>query len=129
MAKELKHILCIDDEADILEVTKMCLEVVGGYNVTTLNSTADIISKVSSVKPDLILLDVMMPEIDGPSLLTQLRSSQEFKNIPVIFMTARIQKKEVDEYLKHGAYGVISKPFEPMQLASQIQEIWNKANG
>jgi len=126
MKKELKHILCVDDEADILEVTKMCLEVVGEYKVTTLSSGAEAIKQVSDIKPDLILLDVMMPQMDGPATLAELRKKPELNDIPVIFMTARIQKKEVDEYYSHGASGVISKPFEPMELAGQIQQIWEK---
>ncbi len=126
MKKELKHILCVDDEADILEVTKMCLEVVGDYKVTTLSSGVEAIKQVADIKPDLILLDVMMPQMDGPATLAELRKNPELYNIPIVFMTARIQKKEVDEYYGQGAIGVISKPFEPMELAGQIQQIWDK---
>lgn len=126
MTSELRHILCIDDENDILEVVQMCLETVAGCRVTTLSSAVDALAKIDSIAPDLILLDVMMPEMDGPSALKKLRERKEFDHIPVVFMTARVRPPEIQFYIDMGAAGVVSKPFDPMQLARQIADIWTQ---
>jgi CheY-like chemotaxis protein len=78
---------------------------------------------VSDEKPDLILLDVMMPELDGPSTLRALRDSPRGRDVPVIFMTAKAQPREVESYLALGARGVVVKPFDPMNLPDQVRAI------
>lgn len=129
MGRELKHILCIDDQEDILEVTRMCLETVGGYQVTICNNGRGGIDTAREIGPDVILIDVMMPDTDGPAALRILQQDNKLRDIPVIFMTARVHKSEVEEYIKMGAVGVISKPFNPMGLAGEIQTIWSNLNG
>ncbi len=124
MTKELKTILCIDDEADILEVLQLALEAVGGFTVHTCNHSKQAPEKAESLKPDLILLDVMMPGQDGPATLKILRENGNINKIPVLFMTARVQKSEIDEYMALGVAGVIAKPFDPMTLSAQIIQIW-----
>ena len=129
MAPELKHILCIDDEEDILEVASMCLEAVGGLKVSRATSGNDGISVARQEKPDVILLDVMMPLMDGPTTLKKIMQDDSLKKIPVIFMTARAQPEEVKKYLSYGAIDVIEKPFDPMLLAQQVQQVWSRHHG
>jgi two-component system OmpR family response regulator len=126
MPSELRHILCVDDEDDILEVTKLCLESIGGFSVTCCSNGADIVSMVEREQPDLILLDVMMPHMDGPSTLRLLQQSSASSHVPVVFMTARVQPAEVGEYLGLGAVGVVAKPFDPMLISAQVADIWRK---
>lgn len=129
MKQALQHILCIDDETDILEVARMCLETVGGYQVSICSSGAEAVAKVDGIKPDLIMIDVMMPGMDGPATMIELKKNPALAKTPIVFMTARIQPTEIREYLVMGASAVLPKPFDPMTLSSQIQEIWDKHAG
>lgn len=126
MSKMLNHILCIDDEDDILMVATLCLEEVGGFQVTGCQNGLDGVEKAISLKPDLILIDVMMPNMDGPATLKKIRSHQELDHIPVVFMTARVQPAEIQEYINLGAADVVAKPFNPMTLSTEIQDIWDR---
>lgn len=126
MENQLKHVLCVDDEDDIREVAQMSLETVGGLTVTALNSGEEAVSKAESINPDVILLDVMMPKMDGPTTLKMLRQNSALDKIPIILMTARVQTAEIEEYLQLGAAGVVPKPFDPMTLTAKITEIWEK---
>lgn len=122
---ELKTIICIDDEPDILELIKMSLETVGNYNVVAYKSGADALACIQGEEPDLIIIDSMMPDMNGMELLVELRKMDEIKSTPIVFMTARIQPQEKEEYLNLGAIAVIPKPFDPMELASQVKEAWD----
>lgn len=124
MTHDLRHILCVDDDSDILEIVQMALEDIGGFRVTGLSSAETAISEAARLKPDLVLVDVMMPGMGGPGLLKALRARPDLKSLPVIFMTARIQASEVNDYRALGADGVIPKPFDPMKLSEQIHAIW-----
>src|ERR1700722_6506540 len=124
MTQPLKHILCVDDENDILEVTKMSLENVGGYQVSVCHSGKEACERAPDMHPDMIILDVMMPGLDGPSAYSKLKNMPTLKGVPVVFMTARVQPKEVASYLGLGATGVILKPFDPMQLPKEIESLW-----
>ncbi len=128
MSRALNHVLCVDDEPDILEVAQLSLETVGGYRVSSAASGKVALAQVESLRPDIILLDVMMPGMDGPSTLQALRSRPATAHIPVVFMTARVQSAEVVEYLEQGAAGVIAKPFDPMTLSSQLEELWSSSD-
>ena len=126
------HILCIDDEDDILEVVRMCLSFDGGFSISTCKSGAEALDFLDQVRPDLILLDVMMPKMDGPATFEAIKTIKAAENIPVIFMTARVQSSEVDAYLKLGAIGVVPKPFDPVTLASEIRkafDVWARKPG
>jgi two-component system, OmpR family, response regulator len=114
-----KRILYIDDEPDLQWLVKHILESVGGFDVMVCSSGADGLRNVSDFAPDLVLLDVMMPELDGFSVLRLLRARPETAAIPVLFLTACTP--EGDEYLAHGADGVIAKPFEPGDLVDQVR--------
>lgn len=118
-----KRVLLIDDEDDIREVAAMSLETVAGWEVLGARSGRDGI-RIATDKPiDAILLDVMMPDIDGPSTYRELQESQGTSPIPVIFLTAKAQAAEQRGLCELGAAGVISKPFDPLTLADQISTI------
>jgi two-component system OmpR family response regulator len=122
MTAKLTSILCIDDEPDVLLVAKMCLEKVYGYTVTAASSGKEGVNAAMAATPDAILLDVMMPEMDGPATLKALRDIPSLSSVPIIFMTARVRPAEIDEYLAMGANGVIPKPFDLTKLGTQITE-------
>jgi len=116
----MTRILLVDDEDDIRMIAELCLRDVGGFHTTTASSGAEAIAEIRRDRPDGVLLDMMMPEMDGIETLTRIRQSSGCEELPVIFMTARSQRREIDEYLNTGAVGVITKPFDPMTLASQV---------
>ena len=126
MLSALTKILYVEDDVDIQSVAKIALEVVGGFTLLCCGSGKEALTQgTTEFAPDLMLLDVMMPEMDGPTTLKNLRTMPGLQNTPVIFMTAKVQVNEVNYYQSLGALGVIAKPFDPMQLATQIRQLWN----
>lgn len=119
----INKILYVEDEYDIQTIAKIALGDIGGFTLETCSSGAEAIEKAKSFTPDLILLDVMMPNMDGPQTLQELRKIPNTASTPVIFMTAKVQAKEVEYYKSLGAVDVISKPFDPMTLAETIKKI------
>ena len=117
-----RQILYVEDEQDIRTVTEFALEG-EGFELISCSSGLEALAKAPVLKPDLILLDVMMPVINGPTTLMKLRELPHMANTPVIFMTAKVQSCEVDQYMKLGALGVISKPFDAMTLAEDIHAL------
>jgi CheY-like chemotaxis protein len=115
------RILYVDDESDIREVAQMALELDPEFEVRACASGAEGIEAAAAWQPDLILLDVMMPVMDGPTVLQRLGEIPETAAIPVVFITARTQAKEVDALRELGARGVLAKPFDPMALAGQAR--------
>ena len=124
MPKPLVRILYVEDEPDIRAVAQMALEAVGGFAVTACASGAEALVAAPTAAADLLLLDVMMPGMDGPSTLKALRALPASANTPVIFMTAKVQAAEIAQYRELGALDVIHKPFDPMELSAQISRIW-----
>jgi two-component system, OmpR family, alkaline phosphatase synthesis response regulator PhoP len=118
-----KKILLIDDEQDIRRVADISLRRLGDFSVVTAASGEEGLNMTESEAPDLILLDVMMPGMDGVSVLEKLRGNPNTRRIPVIFMTARVQAREKEGYMARGARGIIDKPFDPMSLARKIREM------
>jgi CheY-like chemotaxis protein len=116
----MKRILMIDDEDDIREVAKISLEMVGGWEVLVARSGAEGLAKAQAENPDAILLDVMMPEMDGPTTFRKLQEDPVTQKIPVILMTAKVQAADRQRFNKLGVTSVIVKPFDPMQLPSQV---------
>ncbi len=116
-------ILYVEDDQDISIIARMALEEVGGFSVTVCASGEEALAAAPGLAPDLILLDVMMPGMDGPTTLAALRQVEGYGAIPVIFMTAKVMHSEMEEYKALGALGVIPKPFDPMTLADRIREI------
>lgn len=126
MIQELTRILYVEDDPDIQAIAIMVLDTINGFTLEACNSGSDALEKAVAFNPDLILLDVMMPGMDGPETLKGLRNFPELANTPVVFMTAKVQPQEVQGYLSLGAVGVIAKPFDPMTLAQQLRDIWAK---
>lgn len=124
----LQKILFVEDDPDIQMVAQLALEAVGGYTVQMCSSGKEALAVAEQFAPDLILLDVMMPGMDGPTTLIELRKKPSLTQTPVIFMTARVQRHEIEQYLAMGAADVISKPFDPMTLSAQVADIWVKAH-
>ncbi len=120
----LKRILLVEDEPDIQEVARLAMEAVGGFSVEICSSGSETLKKAPVFAPDLIILDVMMPEMDGPDTLRAIREVPEIASIPVIFMTAKAQPQELRRYKEMGILDVISKPFDPMTLSATISDIW-----
>ena len=129
MSQPLIRILYVEDEPDIRMVAQMALEAVGGFTVIACASGQEALSAAPTAAADLLLLDVMMPGMDGPSTLKALRAMPGTANTPVIFMTAKVQAAEVAMYRKLGALEVIPKPFDPMELSAQLQAIWAAQGG
>jgi two-component system OmpR family response regulator len=126
MRETLKTIMYVEDDPDIQMVAQIALEVVGGLDLHTFGSGKDAVAAAAAFKPDLLLLDVMMPGMDGPMTLSELRKLPNTAATPVIFMTAKVQTAEVAHYRSLGALGVIAKPFDPMLLASQVRQLWTE---
>lgn len=118
----------VDDEEDIREVVEFALED-EGFEFQLCASGQDALDKAAAFKPDLILLDVMMPGLDGPGTLRELRRIKGCKHTPVVFCTAKVQPKEVEELKALGAVDVIAKPFDSMGLPDQIRAIWERLHG
>ncbi|KPQ29019.1 MAG: Response regulators consisting of a CheY-like receiver domain and a winged-helix DNA-binding domain [Marinobacter excellens HL-55] len=119
----LNKVLYVEDDPDIRAIAELALQDVGGFEAALCSSGQQALEVAPEFGPDLILLDVMMPEMDGPETLNKLRNFPETRSTPVIFMTARIQSSEIEEYLALGAIGVIPKPFDPMTLADDIRHL------
>ena len=124
---ELKKILYVEDEPDIQMIARVALESVGGFELCVCSSGAEAIEKAGSFNPDLLLLDVMMPGMDGPTALAELRKIPSLTNTPVMFMTAKVQPQEVEFLKSLNVADVIAKPFDPMCLADNIRKSWVKA--
>ncbi len=123
---ELKRIFYVEDEPDILEVAKIALGDIGGFEVGGASSGQEALGRLEAFGPDLILLDVMMPGMDGPTTLRELRKIPALADIPVIFMTAKVQPKEIEHFKAIGALEVIAKPFDPMTLAAHLSKLWER---
>lgn len=128
MSEPLK-ILYVDDENDIREIAGMALELDSDIELRTSASGADALSIVQEWLPDLILLDVMMPGMDGPETLARLRQNPVSASIPVVFITARTQPEDIETFMALGAASVISKPFDPMTLATNTRKLFATIKG
>lgn len=129
MSAALSKILYVEDDPDIQEVAIMALEMLGGYTLCVCSGGAEAIGAAPDFQPDLILLDVMMPDMDGPTALTHLRALDGLADTPAVFMTAKVMPADIAHYKAMGAADVIAKPFDPMVLATRIGEIWEAAHG
>ncbi|WOI58250.1 response regulator [Palleronia sp. LCG004] len=125
MRHELCRIAYVEDEPDIRELTEMALDTIGGFEVAVWSNGSDALAEIEAFDPDLILLDVMMPEMDGPEILSRLRQMETMRGRPVVFITAKSQRHEVAEFVEMGAAGVITKPYDPMTLSDEVRAFWD----
>ena len=130
MAPEtLDRILYVEDDADIRKIVSLSLESIGDYTVAACSSCADALEVIDDFDPDLLLLDVMMPEVDGPGTLRELRKHDSATDVPAVFITAKVQAGDLASYRRLGVVDVIVKPFDPMVLSERIAEIWQQHHG
>lgn len=119
----IRTVLLVDDEEDIRTIGQICLTRVGGW-VTFLAANGEDALRIAAVeRPDVVLLDVMMPEMDGPTVLARLRANPLTAGIPVVFLTAKVQRGDLGHYVALGARGAIPKPFDPMRLPHEVRRI------
>lgn len=126
MSRSLHRILYVEDEPDIQSIARIALESVGGFTVEVCSSGFEAIQKAPPFKPDLLLLDVMMPGMDGVSTLKELRQLPGLTRTPAMFMTAKVRPSEIEQLRGQGAIDVIPKPFDPMTLAENLKSLWTK---
>lgn len=124
--KKLSKIIIAEDEPDLQIITKTVLEELGAYTVKVCGNGQILLDSIEEYAPDLILLDVMMPVMDGLTAYKNLKEIEGIKDVPVVFMTAKAQVHEIQEYAKLGAQGIITKPFDPLKLCEDIEGIWQK---
>jgi CheY-like chemotaxis protein len=120
---KIDKIMIVDDDDDIRTITELAVRRLGNWDVVSAASGGEALELARREQPDVILLDVMMPVLDGPATMAKLREEPATAGIPVIFLTAKVQKHEVDSYLAQGAVGVIRKPFDATSLPDEIRGI------
>ncbi|MBK8063265.1 MAG: response regulator [Betaproteobacteria bacterium] len=123
-ASELNRIFYAEDDEDIQRIVRMSLERIGKMTVQVESDPLKAIDGMIEFKPELVMLDWMMPGMDGPTLLKAMRQRPETASYPVVFITAKASMKEHEELAALGAAGIISKPFSPKDLPNQLREIW-----
>ena len=126
MERPLNRIMLVEDDPDIQFITRLSLETGGGYDVRVCGSGAEALQSARAHRPDLILLDMMMPGMDGVATMIELRKLPEIAAIPVVFFTANAQREVQQDLLRRGALGVIVKPVEPLALVEQIRTLWQR---
>ena len=126
---DLQRVLCVEDDPDIQLVVRLALGNVGGFAVKICASGNSALRDAEGFDPQMILLDVMMPGMDGPTTLKALRTRPALVNVPIAFMTAKVQPKELAQLKSLGACEVIAKPFDPMTLAARVRSIWEQHGG
>lgn len=121
--------MCVEDDGDIRTILNFSLSRVGGYEVLLCPGGQQALDQVAAFQPDLVLLDVMMPVLDGPQTLLKLRELECMKGVPVVFLTAKALQGEIEALLEYGATGIIVKPFDPMQLPKDLVMYWEHGRG
>lgn len=124
-ARPLNRICYVEDDEDIQRIVRMSLERVGGFTVRVVGDPMLAIDAMAEFNPDLVMLDWMMPGMDGPTLFKRMREHDHTRELPVVFITAKASQRELGELRSLGAVGTISKPFAPKDLPGQLKEIWN----
>lgn len=121
---ELRRVMCVEDDPDIRMILEFSLGRLAGYEVCLCASGAQALEQVPRFRPQLILLDVMMPDLSGPQTLEQLRQQRLIDGVAVVFLTAKAMTDELEDLLQHGATGIIVKPFDPVTLGQDIRIYW-----
>jgi CheY-like chemotaxis protein len=127
--KPLASVLYVDDEPDIREIAALALGLDGVLDVRTAGSGVEALAAARERAPDLMLLDVMMPDLDGPATLARFRAEPALATIPVVFVTAKTLPSELARFRALGAAEVLSKPFDPMRLLDQVRLVWERLHG
>jgi CheY-like chemotaxis protein len=122
--RPLQRICYVEDDEDIQRIVRMSLERVGKMTVDIVSDPLQAIERMVAFKPELVMLDWMMPGMDGPTLFRRMREVPETKSLPVVFITAKASQRDLDELRTLGAAGTISKPFSPKDLPEQLRAIW-----
>jgi two-component system, OmpR family, response regulator len=125
-ATPLNRICYVEDDEDIQRIVRMTLERVGKMTVEVVGDPTLAIEAMAAFKPDMVMLDWMMPKMDGPTLFRQMKLRPETSSLPVVFITAKAAQSDLNELLALGAVGAISKPFSPKDLPDQLRAIWAK---
>ena len=125
-ATPLSRVCYVEDDEDIQRIVRVTLERVGKMTVEVVSDPTLAIEAITAFRPDLVMLDWMMPKMDGPTLFRQMKLRPETSSLPVVFITAKASQSELDELLRLGAVGAISKPFSPKDLPEQLRAIWAK---
>jgi two-component system, OmpR family, response regulator len=122
--KTLEKILYVEDDPNIQELVSISLEDIGGYKLRTCYTGKEALEEIDKFKPDLLLLDVMLPDMDGPTILKEIRKNSKYDEIPVIFISAHAQREDLIKYVELGAIGVIDKPFDPITISEAINSLY-----
>jgi len=125
----MQRILIADDEPDILEISRIALETVGGFEVSVCSSGKMLLEQLPGFGPDLIIVDVLMPDMTGPEVFEEIRRQPQFNEVPVIYLTGVIQEEELEDLRQTGVADIILKPFDPMTLADRINGVWKGTHG
>ena len=125
-ASALNRICYVEDDEDIQRIVRMSLERIGKMTVTVVSDPTKAIDAIIAFKPDMVMLDWMMPAMDGPTLFKEMKKRPETSALPVVFITAKAAQRDLDELMTLGAAGTISKPFSPKDLPDQLRAIWTK---
>jgi two-component system OmpR family response regulator len=123
-AQPLNRICYVEDDEDIQKIVRLTLERVGKMTVEVVGDPLQAIDAIKAFKPELVMLDWMMPGMDGPTLFRKMKEVPEVSGLPVVFITAKASQRELDELRALGAAGTISKPFSPRDLPDQLRAIW-----
>ena len=124
-SRPLNRICYVEDDEDIQRIVRMSLERIGRMTVEIVGDPALAIERMIAFQPDLVMLDWMMPGLDGPTLFSKMRAFPATGTLPVVFITAKASDRELAELMALGAAGAISKPFAPQELPDQLRAIWN----
>jgi two-component system OmpR family response regulator len=123
--RPLQKILYVEDDEDIQRIVRMSLERIGKLSVEIIGNSMHAIEAMKAYQPDLVMLDWMMPEMDGPTLFRMMKEDPAVADLPVVFITAKASSRELDELIRMGAKGTISKPFSPKDLPDQLRTLWD----
>jgi CheY-like chemotaxis protein len=129
MNEPLKRIMLVEDDPDVQTIASMALIDIGEFDLIVCSSGREAVEQVARMRPQMILLDVMMPDMDGPTTLDEIRRLPLAIQPPIIFMTAKVQPQEQQRYLSLGAIEVIAKPFDPVSLADRLHAAWTRHSG
>jgi CheY-like chemotaxis protein len=124
-----ERVMCVEDDPDIRTILELSIGVIGGFTACLCASGPEALLKVEAFRPQLILLDVMMPEMSGPETLKELRKMPVMEGVPIVFLTAKAMQDEVEALLEFGATGIIVKTFDPVSLPQNIRIYWEHGRG